>query len=163
MRFGHVIVKDDNHQANADCSLGPVIDIEDVQFISSTYISKEEQYQMYSRSLLCDNTYVYTPQVNGQMNSNLFKGIFGPGKTSLPSLNNQRCRDHGVRSYVEYREFCGLPVPENFDDLRNVMRPDTIAKLKKHYRHVRDIDLWTGGVSEKSAASYGKFFCIILV
>ena len=66
---------------------------------------------------------------------------------SLSSINIQRGRDHGVQPYVVYREMCGLSRPYSFEDLTN-MPKDVINQLRKVYKSVEDIDLWTGLVSE---------------
>ena len=60
----------------------------------------------------------------------------------------QHGRDHGIPGYVKWREFCGLPTVQTFEELNDVMSVQTIATLKSIYRHVNDIDLFTGGLAE---------------
>jgi peroxidase len=151
MRFGHVLVKDDNHQADYYGNLSEIIDVADLQFVSNTFVANISNYDGYARGLLYDNIYTFTPQMNDQMLNKLFLGIFSPNKTSLGALNNHRCRDHGVRGYTEYRRFCRLYVPKSFEDLLYYMRADTVENLRAAYKYVEDIDLWTGLVSERSS------------
>ncbi|EFX88723.1 hypothetical protein DAPPUDRAFT_304755 [Daphnia pulex] len=60
----------------------------------------------------------------------------------------QHGRDHGIPGYIKWREFCGLPAVTTFDQLSDVMNGATIATLKSIYRHINDIDLFTGGLAE---------------
>jgi len=99
---------------------------------------------------LKDWSYYPTPQVNDRLNHWLFHGMFSNVETkkfSLPALNIQRGRDHGLPGYNYYRELCGLSFAKSFDDLYNIPR-QVIQKLKSVYLSVNDIDLWTGIVSE---------------
>ncbi|KAG0719117.1 Thyroid peroxidase [Chionoecetes opilio] len=67
----------------------------------------------------------------------------------LAAINMQRGREHGVNSYNAYREFCGYPRARHFDDLLGVMSNRSVARYRDIYRHPDDIDLWSGGVSER--------------
>jgi peroxidase len=60
----------------------------------------------------------------------------------------QHGRDHGIPGYVKWRDFCGLPQVQTFEQLSDVMAAATIASLKSTYRNVADIDLFTGGLAE---------------
>ena len=60
----------------------------------------------------------------------------------------QHGRDHGIPGYVKWRDFCGLPQVQTFEQLSDVMAAATIAALKSTYRNVGDIDLFTGGLAE---------------
>ena len=43
-------------------------------------------------------------------------------------------RDHGLPSYVAWREFCGLSVVDNFTDLSDIISIPNIAILSTIYR-----------------------------
>ncbi len=87
----------------------------------------------------------------------------------LAAMNINRCRDHGCASYVEYREWCGLGRARRFSDLIEV---DAInqAKLASIYKDVANVEIFVGGVSERSlpgavVSSYkriNEFYRIIL-
>ncbi|XP_055952571.1 chorion peroxidase-like isoform X1 [Argiope bruennichi] len=70
----------------------------------------------------------------------------------LASINIQRGRDHGLPPYVDMVHFCSDNAfrIQRFDDLvRNkVMTYENMQLLQRNYRDVRDIDLWTGVLSE---------------
>ena len=149
-RFGHTLVK--QHDLRADKAY-------------NSYSNKTIDYYIFNPQLpeygggldsliladLSDWSYYPTPQVNEAMNhwlaQDFFYDVTGNHRFSLPALNIQRARDHGIQSYAAYRDFCKLGRPYSFDDLTNIPK-DTLHKLKKIYKSVEDIDLWTGMVSE---------------
>ncbi|XP_053383106.1 myeloperoxidase-like isoform X1 [Mercenaria mercenaria] len=90
----------------------------------------------------------------------------------LCALNIQRGRDHGLPSYNKYREFCNLKtVDEKWDedDYGDSGLTDHTYGIRRQlkkagYSSPRDIDLFTGGISEKSVkgGSLGPTFeCLI--
>ncbi|KFM76656.1 Peroxidasin, partial [Stegodyphus mimosarum] len=70
----------------------------------------------------------------------------------LASINIQRGRDHGLPPYTAMVYFCSDKQYSvgSFDDLYryNLMTYDNAQLLRRNYRHVDDIDLWTGILSE---------------
>ena len=149
-RYGHTLIK--NWQMRADKDY-------------ETYSNKTCDYYIFNpelpeygggldslmRDALADWSYYPTSQVNDRMNNWLAKDMFyketGNKRFSLPAFNIQRGRDHGVAPYAVYRELCGLNRPYSFEDLKNIPK-DVVHQLKKVYKSVEDIDLWTGVVSE---------------
>jgi peroxidase len=100
------------------------------------------------RGSIVQPSYYPSPQVNYDLNNYLFDGIFPDSRRfSLPALNIQRGRDHGLPSYNEFRRECGLKYAYSFDDLDNIP-PYVIERLRSVYADVNDIDLWSGIVSE---------------
>uniref|UniRef100_A0A1I8B0B9 Ig-like domain-containing protein n=1 Tax=Meloidogyne hapla TaxID=6305 RepID=A0A1I8B0B9_MELHA len=83
----------------------------------------------------------------------------------LAAINIQRGRDHGLPGYLEYRRFCGLTVPTNWEQLSfDIPNPEVLARLKKLYGHPGNIDLWVGGIVERrlpEALVGPTFSCII--
>ncbi|XP_037780731.1 chorion peroxidase-like [Penaeus monodon] len=67
----------------------------------------------------------------------------------LAALNIQRGRDHGLPAYNVWREQCGLQRFSNWGELLQIMDDDTVGRLAAVYRHVDDIDLFSGGLAEK--------------
>ncbi|XP_038669023.1 myeloperoxidase-like [Scyliorhinus canicula] len=67
----------------------------------------------------------------------------------LASLNMQRGRDHGLRGYGDWREFCGLQAPKNRMDLSKLLKnPQLANELIKLYGTPKNIDLWLAGIIE---------------
>lgn len=88
---------------------------------------------------------------------------------SVPALEIQRGRDHGIPSYIEYRTRCGLRDATNFEDLTNIPERQ-IRRLRRLYASPRDIDLYVGLLSERpirgsqlghtAACKSSKYNCI---
>lgn len=68
----------------------------------------------------------------------------------LLALNIQRGRDHGIPGYNAYRKACGLRELSNWNQRPTEIEKEYWDKLKSVYSHVDDIDLYVGGVGEKS-------------
>lgn len=66
----------------------------------------------------------------------------------LVTLNLQRGRDHGLPGYTEWRKFCNLSQIKSFADLQHIMDKDSVHVLKKYYKDIEDIDLYSGALSE---------------
>lgn len=94
------------------------------------------------------------PYVNEELTQHLFQmkpnieKPRGPCGLDLVSLNIQRGRDHGLPGYPEWREHCGLEKPKSFDDLEGKFDPDTLGRVRKIYKTVDDIDMYTGALAE---------------
>jgi len=103
-----------------------------------------------------------TEEVRNHMNESVGQSHSG---VDLAALNIQRGRDHGLPGYTKYKQFCSrdllqkagrLQTPlasqsTNFEGLSDTIDKETIAKLQQVYKDVGDIDLFTGGISERSA------------
>ncbi|XP_050429351.1 peroxidase-like isoform X2 [Adelges cooleyi] len=102
--------------------------------------------------------------ITREVTNNLIKK---PGKGfgfDLVSFNVQRGRDFGLPGYMEFRRHCGLPVANRFEEMTGFMPNATIQRYQMVYASPFDIDLWSGGVSENSAAGSvigPTFACII--
>ena len=82
----------------------------------------------------------------------------------LAALNIQRGRDHGLAAYNIWREQCGLRRFQEWDDLKAVMSSTTVDRLASVYQSVEDVDLFTGGLSERPVVGgmVGPTFACIL-
>ena len=82
----------------------------------------------------------------------------------LASLNIQRGRDHGIAPYNIWREQCGLRRFRRFEEMTDVMAARTVRSLTRVYDDVDDVDLFTGGLSERPVVGGlvgPTFACII--
>lgn len=105
--------------------------------------------------------------ITGEVTNHLFEDRKIPfSGIDLVALNVQRARDHGIPSYNNYRALCNLKRATTFDDLSREIPPEVIARLKRIYATVDDIDLFPGGMSERplQGGLVGPTFaCIIAI
>ena len=75
--------------------------------------------------------------------------LFGPpgsGGFDLVSLNIQRGRDHGLADYNSVRTALGLAPKATFAEISS--DPNLVARLRRAYSSVDDIDVWVGALAE---------------
>ena len=65
----------------------------------------------------------------------------------LPATNIARARDHGIPGYLKFRQACGLPIANRFEDLPDIPLSQRFV-LRNVYSNVHDIDLFPGALSE---------------
>lgn len=102
--------------------------------------------------------------ISEELTNHLFQTPGFPFGMDLASINIQRGRDHGIPPYVNWRQPCALSPITNFDDLEKAIPPSTASKFRSVYSSVEDIDLFTGGIAEKSVKGGlvgPTFACII--
>lgn len=105
------------------------------------------------------------PIAFSQLTKYMFRGG-QPFGLDLASLNIQRGRDHGLRSYNDYRQLVGLPKMQSVDEFgpkvaflyiktygdKYQVQMGLVFQVAEHlkevYHHVDDIDLWIGGLLE---------------
>ncbi|XP_052759385.1 uncharacterized protein LOC113522388 [Galleria mellonella] len=105
--------------------------------------------------------------ITGEVTNHLFEDRRIPfSGVDLIALNVQRARDHGIPSYNNYRALCNLKRAATFEDLSREIPDEVIARLKRIYPTVDDIDLFPGGMSERplQGGLVGPTFaCIIAI
>ncbi|KAG7302968.1 hypothetical protein JYU34_012963 [Plutella xylostella] len=105
--------------------------------------------------------------ITGEVTNHLFEDRRIPfSGIDLIALNIQRARDHGIPSYNNYRALCNLKRASTFEDLAREIPDEVIARLKRIYPTVDDIDLFPGGMSERplQGGLVGPTFaCIIAI
>ncbi|XP_022217876.1 peroxidase isoform X2 [Drosophila obscura] len=87
-----------------------------------------------------------------------------PFGSDLRSLDIQRNRDHGLASYNDMREFCGLRRAHSWEDYSDLISVPIIQKLKSLYDSHEDVDLTVGGSLEAHVAGAlagPTFLCIL--
>lgn len=82
----------------------------------------------------------------------------------LRSLDIQRNRDHGLASYNDFREFCGLRRATKWEDFLDLISEKNIANLQSLYASFEDVDLTVGASIEAHVAGAlagPTFLCIL--
>lgn len=106
----------------------------------------------------------FDPFLTEEISGMLFKPPEAKFGHDLASINLQRGREQGLPGYNIFREWCGLPRAETFDQLEPFLTNRTAFQYSKLYKHVDDIDLWSAGISERKlpgAAVGPTFACLI--
>ncbi|XP_071090814.1 salivary peroxidase/catechol oxidase-like [Haliotis cracherodii] len=102
----------------------------------------------YCRGLVKDCAQSVDGKLSQEVTDRLFPDSDG-NSLDLAALNIQRGRDHGLPSYTHWRHFCGVPDVASIADLVSTHTPASVLQLNAAYADVKDIDLFTGGLSEK--------------
>lgn len=82
----------------------------------------------------------------------------------LRALDIQRNRDHGLASYNDFREFCGLNRAKSWEDFADLLSPKTIENLQSLYESFEDVDLTVGASLEAhvdGTLAGPTFLCIL--
>ncbi|XP_067657746.1 peroxidase-like [Haliotis asinina] len=102
----------------------------------------------YCRGLVKDSVQNADHKLTQEVTDFLFADSKG-NSLDLAALNIQRGRDHGLPSYTEWRKYCNVPTVTSFSGLASTTHTTTAANLlKKAYKHIKDIDLFPGALSE---------------
>ncbi|XP_037068156.1 peroxidase-like [Pollicipes pollicipes] len=102
-----------------------------------------------ARGLTRQQPQTFGPTFAKAVHGNLFK-VDAVG-LDLMALNIQRGRDHGIPTYATVAARChGLRI-SGWSDLLSLMTAADTARLKRSYRHWRDIDLFVGINTERPA------------
>ncbi|XP_070212591.1 uncharacterized protein [Littorina saxatilis] len=98
----------------------------------------------------------------GEIQNHLFQDGTG-NSVDLIAFNIQRGRDHGLPAYNSWRRFCGLRAASSFNNMPDHDR-FTSQRFSQVYRHVDDIDVFSGGISERAEGGglVGPLFACIL-
>jgi len=132
--------------------------IEQLWFIDITsrckfaYDSQKNGLDSFICGALHDYSFAGDSNYAQQLHHRLFEGTNRQGETrrnDLVAINICRGREHGIPGYNAYREFCGLPRVNNFQDLSDTMNVEAIQKMQIIYKHPDDIDLFIGANHEK--------------
>ena len=76
----------------------------------------------------------YDPFISGEVGNHLFEQPQDGFGLDLPAINLQRGREHGVPGYNVWREWCGLPRAESFEDLEPFLQNRTAYFYSKLYK-----------------------------
>lgn len=102
--------------------------------------------------------------ITQEVTNHLFKKEGHRFGMDLVSFNMQRAREFGIPGFMEFRKFCGLDSAEHFEELFGSMPNETVRRYQSIFEHPLDVDLWSGGVSEKPlpGSMLGPVFACII-
>ncbi len=119
-------------------------------FFNSDMLYAEGAIDELLRGLMTSSIETFDSSITEEVTNHLFEEVRRPHSgMDLIALNLQRGRDHGLAPYNHYRALCNLTRARRFEDLAGEMTAETIGKLRAVYEHVDDVDLFSGGISER--------------
>ncbi|RNA44780.1 chorion peroxidase-like isoform X2 [Brachionus plicatilis] len=154
-RFGHTLMRSSFRRFDAnDRETSAPLSLFDIIFRpAEAYNANAGGIDAIVMGLLNEPSSKYDANLAGTLQNRLFEIRLGDGSViavDLAATNINRGRDHGIPSYNVMREKCGIKRANSFQDLQDTISIDKINLLAKAYKHVDDIDLYPGGLSETS-------------
>ncbi|XP_046564388.1 peroxidase-like [Haliotis rubra] len=166
-RFGHSMIRTYFSCPNQHYKAGTNIQLRHSFGNTSIIISSSgDAINKLTRGLLVDSANSVDRYVSPEVSDFLFSDDEG-NSFDLMSLNIQRGRDHGLPGYNDWRRWCGLPEAHDFSTDRGGLvdhSDDVAAAFQSLYRSPSDIDLFSGGISERPVPGGlvgNTFSCII--
>ncbi|XP_065303828.1 salivary peroxidase/catechol oxidase-like [Dermacentor albipictus] len=147
-RYGHSLVQGHIDLINEDGSVHKRLPLA-TQFFNPAELTEPGNIDRFYRGLITQPSQSYDGFMSEQLTNHLFEPPGFPFGTDLAALNVQRGRDHGLPSYNDWREFCGLSRIEDFSQLADVMSPQAAQAFAQVYRFPDDIDLFIAGINER--------------
>ncbi|EEC10299.1 peroxinectin, putative [Ixodes scapularis] len=148
-RYGHTLVQGNIELINEDGSVHKRIPLA-AQFFNPNEIYHPGNLDRFFRGLITQPAQTYDRFVTQQLTNHLYEPIGQGFGMDLVALNIQRGRDHGIPSYNDWREHCGMSRITDFAQLADIMTPESAKAFAQVYKYPDDIDLFPAGVNEKS-------------
>ncbi|CAL4080234.1 unnamed protein product [Meganyctiphanes norvegica] len=161
-RFGHTLVQGVIQLFSENGGVS-TIKLRD-HFNSPHLIQQPGRMDDILRSLVRQPAQQFDSFVTQDLSNHLFQTPRQKFGMDLMSINIHRGRDHGIATYNEIRDICGLPNARTFNDLTDQIPAQIVQRLQRMYRNVDDIDFFVGGISERpvSGGLLGHtFLCIV--
>jgi peroxidase len=144
-RFGHSIVSNETERVDENGVVtGPELELRDTFFLPAEQFNADGGADGFLRHLGTDASQAMDARIVDGLRNFLFDPPVG---MDLAAINIQRGHDLGLGTLNETREALGLTPYTSFEQITD--DAGTIAALKATFTDVGQIDLWTGGLSEK--------------
>ena len=169
-RFGHTLVPNFFPQLNPNYT-----DAQEPLSVRESFNNnlpiKTNGIEEIVRGLIGNQSENFDSTFSASIGKTLFIPPSEPGFQNLLALNIHRGRDHGLGSYQEYRDICGIkPAKRYRNDPFSIFRNEiknqwTRERLQQTYTSIKNhIDLFAGGIAESDSSKdlLGPTFkCII--
>ncbi|XP_054263241.1 peroxidase-like [Macrosteles quadrilineatus] len=161
-RFGHSLIQGHMHGYGKFGNIRENLQLSKQHFIPFVLYNEGAVDDMI-RGLASQSAQKFDRFFTNEVTDHLFQGDLDLG-LDLFALNIQRGRDHGLPPYNDWREVCGMPKARSWQDLVDVMDPQSINRLAAVYPSVDEVDLFAGAVAERpvEGAMLGPtFVCLV--
>lgn len=108
----------------------------------------EEHFDELGRGLVTQQSQLTDINYDAEIIDYLFKNKRNIGD-DLRAIDIQRGRDHGVASYNDFREACGLKRAKKWEDYLDLIPESDLKSLKEVYEHFDDVELTVGSALER--------------
>ncbi|XP_048767283.2 peroxidase mlt-7-like [Ostrea edulis] len=165
-RFGHSMINDKmSYHPTKTFSTNIMSDLRNIVLKPDWIYRKDGGVGAITKGLYETNAQSVDMRKSYEITRHLFES--GPGNgIDLAAINIQRGRDHGIPPYNFWRMVCGLEPASSFTTGSGGLVDHSAEAVNalKIYKSVDDIDLFTGGVSEKPlpGARVGPLFACII-
>ncbi|ODM94302.1 Peroxidasin [Orchesella cincta] len=147
-RFGHTLINGiiQLYKGLAKVGSYPLKD----NFFESEQLDQNngDGYNLILGGLMVQNAQTYDPHVTEALTNFVLKPRAAEFGSDLIARNVQRGREHGIQPYTAYRQICQLSPLTTWNNRPAEIIPQTWSLLRGLYKSPRDIDLFTGGMSE---------------
>ncbi|XP_054718455.1 peroxidase-like [Uloborus diversus] len=161
-RFGHSLVQDELKLYGDGYSEEGQIPLHETYF--NPQLLYHNGLDLLLRGAALKRTHSVDSYITPEVRDHLFQPPGLDYGHDLSAVGLQRGRDHGLPGYTKWREVCGLPLVEDWDDLYDIMDARRADNLKEAYESVDDIDLIPGALAEhhaKGSLLGPTYLCII--
>ncbi|XP_031763861.2 peroxidase-like [Galleria mellonella] len=148
-RFLHSVIPDSIMTCPWSYHAAYLYKLSDHYFNPSLLEYSSESFDDVVRGIIAQPCNEADPFCTEEITNHLFKSRNHWG-LDLIAMDIQRGRDHGIASYNDYREICGLTKATTFQDFSGEISQDRINALAQMYESVDDVDLFVGGAMERS-------------
>lgn len=126
-------------------------------------IEANDNYDSLTRGLATQEEQLTDNNYDPEIKHFLFRRnrTFG---SDLRAIDVQRNRDHGLASYNDFREFCGLRRASSWDGYLDLISSESVENLKSIYASYEDVEVTVGGSLEAHVAGAlagPTFLCIL--
>ncbi|HYH20666.1 MAG TPA: peroxidase family protein [Azospirillum sp.] len=146
-RFGHSMVSAETERLGEGGQVvGPASELRDTFFMPPGEFAAHSGADGFLRHLASDLSQAMDARIVEDLRNFLFDP---PVASDLAAINIQRGRDMGLETLNGTREALGMEPYDDFADITDDAA--TVEALKRAFKTVDEVDLWTGGLSEGHA------------
>jgi len=124
----------------------------------------QDHFDELARGMVYQNSQLSDSNFDEQIREFLFKDTNHFGQ-DLRSIDIQRGRDHGIARYNDYREYCGFPRAESWDDYLDFISANHVANLQLVYDSFEDVELTVAGpletITDEETLAGPTILCIL--
>jgi len=153
-RFGHSMIRTDYSRLDSDYKSTGLKSflLRNSYFRANDLYDREEGgLETILRGMLHDPLMKADTWFTSEITQHLFETknkMSEPFHFDLVSINIARGRDHGIKGYTKFREFCGLEPVNTWADMRRFVDNSAVNIYEQFFKGPEDVDLFLAGLAE---------------